>query len=157
MCLSRNILIFSFLFLFITLELVSQNSVNSTGGDIETNIGSISYSVGQASYVINDGGTGSVSQGIQQVYEIIPFNSNTNFIAYPNPTEDFVNIAVNSVPENDLYYSLFDIRGKLLLKNIKILGNPTTIFMADLPPAIYFVRIYNVLKVYQTFKIIKIK
>ena len=50
--------------------LQAQESVNATGGNAQGSGGSVSYSVGQLFYLIITGETGSVSEGVQQPYEI---------------------------------------------------------------------------------------
>lgn len=50
--------------------LQAQTSVNVTGGNASGSGGSASYSVGQFVYQTHTGTSGSVSEGVQQPYEI---------------------------------------------------------------------------------------
>ncbi len=57
-------------FLLTSVAAVSQQSVVSSGADVVNDIGSISYSVGQVVYSTNSGISGSISQGVQQPYDV---------------------------------------------------------------------------------------
>jgi len=50
--------------------LQAQESVNATGGNASGSGGSASYSVGQVAYQTHTGTNGSVSEGVQQPFEI---------------------------------------------------------------------------------------
>jgi hypothetical protein len=146
--------------------------VVSSGGDATDSGGSISYSIGQSVYTTNTGTSGSVSQGVQQPFEISVVTGieeakdiNLSVSAYPNPTTDYLVLKVENYDNGNLSYQLFDMQGKLL-ENKKIEGNETSIVMSNLVPATYFVKVYAVgrndrtgvtegNKEVKTFKIIK--
>ena len=144
--------------------LQAQTSVNATGGNASGSGGSASYSVGQLAYTTNTGTNGSVSEGVQQPFEISVVTGleeakgiNLSVSAYPNPTTDFLNLKVDaSTPLSiqSMSYQLYDINGKLL-ENKKIEGNETSIVMSNLVPATYFVKVTEGNKEVKTFKIIK--
>lgn len=50
--------------------LLAQEKIIATGGDASGSGGSVSYSVGQVTYQTHIGTNGSVSEGVQQPYEI---------------------------------------------------------------------------------------
>lgn len=122
--------------------------------------GSSSSSIGQVLYTTNIGSSGSVAQGVQQAYEI----STTNGIeetsiqlfcsAYPNPTVDNLILTVQNQVNSNLSYQLFDLNGKLIERS-PVLEESTTINMASLPPAGYFLKVIQDAKEIKTFKIIK--
>jgi hypothetical protein len=121
--------------------------------------GSMSYSIGQIVYTALIGVNGSVSQGVQQTYEISTGLSETegislNVSAYPNPTTDVLTLRVESFDYSNLTYAIYDIYGKLL-ENKKLAGNETSINMRDFFPATYFLKISDSNKELSTFKIIK--
>jgi len=125
----------------------AQESVNATGGNASGNGGTISYSVGQVACQTHPGTNGSVSEGVQQPYEISVVTGlekakgiNLSVTAYPNPTADYLQLKVESEKLKDLSYQLYDMNGKLL-QSKKITSNQTRIVMSNLVPAMYFVKV----------------
>jgi hypothetical protein len=161
-------------FVFSLSTVSAQTSVNATGGDASGSGGSASYSVGQVVYTTNTGTSGSVTQGVQQPYEISVVTGieeakgiNLSVSAYPNPTTDLLQLKVYPVGNSnrveseklkDLSYKLYDVTGKLL-QNEKITGNQTSIVMSNLVPATYFLVVQTRHALSQqeikTFKILK--
>ncbi len=141
--------------------LQAQESINTTGGDATGIEGSASYSVGQVVYQTHTGTNGSISEGVQQAFEIsvvttIEEAKDIKLIvsAYPNPTTDYLTLEVQDFELSTLHFQLFDINGKLL-QNEKITSTQTSIIMSNLVPATYFVKITEGNKEVKTFKIIK--
>ena len=141
--------------------LQAQTSVNATGGNASGSGGSASYSVGQLAYTTNTGTNGSVSEGVQQPFEISIVTGieeakgiNLSVSAYPNPTTDYLTLSIGEFDISNLSYQLYDMNGKLL-QNEKITGNQTSIAMGNLVPANYFVKVIQGNKEVKTFKIIK--
>ena len=141
--------------------LQAQTSVNATGGNASGIGGSASYSVGQLAYTTNTGTNGSVSEGVQQPFEISVVTGieeakgiNLSVTAYPNPTTDYLTLSIADFDASKLSYQLYDMNGKLL-QNEKITGNQTSIVMSNLVPATYFVKVIQGNKEFKTFKIIK--
>ena len=141
--------------------LQAQTSVNATGGNASGSGGSASYSVGQLAYTTNTGTNGSVSEGVQQPFEISVVTGieeakgiNLSVSAYPNPTTDYLTLSIGEFDISNLSYQLYDMNGKLL-QNEKITGNQTSIAMGNLVPANYFVKVIQGNKEVKTFKIIK--
>jgi len=141
--------------------LQAQTSVNTTGGNASGSGGSASYSVGQLAYTTNTGTNGSVSEGVQQPFEISVVTGleeakgiNLSVTAYPNPTTDYLTLSIADFDASKLSYQLYDMNGKLL-QNEKITGNQTSIVMSNLVPATYFVKVIQGNKEVKTFKINK--
>jgi len=139
----------------------AQESVNATGGNASGSGGSVSYSVGQVVYTTNTGSNGSVTQGVQQPFEISVVTAieqtkgiNLSVSAYPNPTTDYLTLRIEEFEISNLLYQLYDMNGKLLQNQI-ITGNQTSIVMSNLVPAMYFVKVIQGNKELKTFKIIK--
>jgi hypothetical protein len=143
-------------------NLHAQTSINTIGGVAAGSGGTVSYSVGQLVHTANTGSNGSVTQGVQQAYEITVVNALEEATAirlsvYPNPTTDYLTLEVDaSTLESDqqLSYQLLDING-ILLQNAKITESQTSIMMCNLATATYFVKITNGDKDVKTFKILK--
>lgn len=144
--------------LLVSFGLRAQVSVNAAGGNTAGDGGSVSYSVGQTVFSANAGANGSVTQGVQQPYEISVLSvsenaENINLSVYPNPSTDYLYLT-SSDENSDLSYQLFDMNGRLL-KSEKITENQTNIDMQGLVSATYFVKVNQGNKTVKTFKIIK--
>ena len=142
--------------------LQAQTSVNATGGNASGSGGSASYSVGQLAYTTNTGTNGSVSEGVQQAFEISVVTGIEeakdiflNVSAYPNPTTDYLELKVENLQLSELSYKLYDISGKIY-QNKEIGNCITKIEMQNLPQGIYFIKVIDTKnKEFKTFKIIK--
>jgi len=144
--------------------LQAQESVNAAGGNASGSGGSASYSLGQVVYTTYTGTNGSVSQGVQQPYEISEVTGieeakgiNLSVTAYPNPATDYLTLRIDAsttLSIQSMSYQLYDMNGKLL-QSEKITGNQTSIVMSNLVPATYFVKVTEGNKEVKTFKIIK--
>ena len=136
-----------------------QTSMNASGGSVSNPTGSISYSIGQVAYQSTSNSSGSVSQGVQQAFEISTLSLEANalqisLIAYPNPTQELLNLRVSNYNQEKLAYKLIDLEGKVI-SEAAMHSEETTINMQLLPVATYFVEVHNEGKKVQTFKIIK--
>ena len=140
----------------------AQESVNATGGDATGSGGTVAYSIGQVVYTTNTDASGTVSQGVQQAYEIFTVGIketelNILLTVFPNPTSDNLSLQISDYNNEKLSYKLFDMQGKQL-SNGQITAQQTQIDMTGLPTATYFVNIVNQEnKKVQSFKIIKIQ
>ena len=153
--------------LLLSLELTglqAQTHVNTTGGYASGSGGSVSYSIGQVVYTTCTGSNGSVSQGVQQPYEISVVTGHEEakgisltLTVYPNPTTDYLTLEIDasaSLSIQSMSYQLFDMQGKVL-QNQKITNNRTSIDMNNFVPATCFVTVIQENKAVKTFKIIK--
>ena len=71
----------------------AQESPTASGGDATGSGGTVDYSVGQVAYITNVNASGTVSQGVQQAYEIFTVGIqeaelNISLSVFPNPTAD---------------------------------------------------------------------
>ena len=143
-------------------EVQAQATIPASGGNASGSGGRVSYTVGQMVYTTHTGATGSVSQGIQQPYEISMVtgleNTKINLVvsAYPNPTTDYLILTVKDFELSTLplSFSLYDILGRLLHTG-KIEGSKTSIVMSTLASSIYLLKVVQGKKEVKTFKIIK--
>ena len=138
----------------------AQESTNATGGDATGSGGTAAYSVGQVVYTTNTDALGTVSQGVQQAYEIFTVGIketelNISLSVFPNPTADNLTLQISNYNNEKLSYQLFDMQGKLV-NNGQVTAEQTQINTASLPPATYFTNVVNQEnKKPQSFKIIK--
>lgn len=144
--------------------LKAQEAISVSGGDASGSGGSAGYSIGQVVYTTNTGPNGSVSQGVQQPYEISVVTEVEKIkgielliSAFPNPATDYLTLNIETPSRIDiqsLSYQLFSMSGTLLETN-KIIGNQTIIEMNNRVSATYFLSVTNENKTLKTFKIIK--
>ncbi|SDB50937.1 Por secretion system C-terminal sorting domain-containing protein [Flavobacteriaceae bacterium MAR_2010_188] len=139
----------------------SQEAFPASGGNASSSSGSVSYSVGLMVFKTISGSDGSVTQGVQQPFEIATtleleeFQGNKlNLYAYPNPTIESITLKADIADTNDLSYQFFDITGRLLM-NRKLQDNETNIQVSNIAPATYFLKILQNNKEVKIFKIIK--
>ena len=136
-------------------------SVNAAGGNATGTGGSASYSVGQVFYTTVSSTTTSVSEGVQQPFEISVFTGvkdikaiDLYYAAYPNPTSGKLTLKIDNFEPNSFTFQLRDVNGKIL-RNDKVTEKETVIDMSELKPAAYFLKVTNSKKEVKTFKIIK--
>ena len=146
------------IFCMTTGLLHAQQAVIAAGGDVTGGGGSVSYSIGQTAYLTKTGNNNSITEGVQQPYEIsVTVGVNETGVTlemsvYPNPTTGYLILNVE-ISEN-LTYQLYDGLGRVIKKDI-IKSNDTRIYLDDLANATYFLSVKSKDKTLKTFKIIK--
>jgi hypothetical protein len=155
-----NKLKLTLLFLFSLQLSYSQEIVPSTGGDATGAGGTSSFTVGQVFYTSNTSSTGSVSQGVQQAFEIQTLSNpglltvQLTAVTYPNPTTDYVVLKITDTALENLQYSLFDLNGKTIVSK-KITTSSTEINMRNFSIGMYLLKLTKKNQPIKTFKIIK--
>ncbi|MEJ1224120.1 T9SS type A sorting domain-containing protein [Sediminicola sp. 1XM1-17] len=145
---------------FFLTDVNAQNSIVSSGGNDVGQGGSSSFSFGQVFYNTDAGAVHTVSQGVQQVYEIFILSEpetipvSFSILTYPNPTSNNIVLDVKNITDKNLNYSLYDITGRFILTN-NIKQEKTTLIMNSLPSGIYFLKVSENYTDLSTFKIIK--
>jgi len=142
----------------------AQESVNAAGGNASGTGGQVSFSVGQVNYTTQTSLNGSVSQGVQQIFQISVINGfedadgiNAGYAVYPNPSNEILTVSVDASKHPNLQsmkFQLFDSNGRLL-DTKKPAGNETGIDVSNLLPAMYYLKIMNDNTEVKIFKIIK--
>lgn len=138
---------------------IAQQETNTSGGDVKSSTGSVSFSVGQVFQENQQSNAGSVAQGVQQTYTISTLfvkntSMNLSMDVYPNPTADLLVLKVIGIKENSLKYRLLDLNGALIVSE-SIQGESTQLDLHNLPSSTYFIEILRETDKLQTFKIIK--
>ena len=139
----------------------AQEAVSAAGGNASGSGGTASYTIGQVVYTTISGASGTITQGVQQPYEILVNSGieeakgiSLECIVYPNPTNDLIKLKIENYKLENLSYQVYDINGKLL-QNKKTEGSETIISMSDFVPATYFLKVTDNKKEIKVFKIIK--
>jgi hypothetical protein len=152
--------VLSFVLLFGATALKAQNGTVAGGGDASGAGGTVSYSIGQTDFITENGTGGTITQGLQQPYEILVVTGidvkdiNLSFSVYPNPTADFVMVSVKNISTENMSYVLCDVQGKVISQK-RIFSNETRITMVELSKATYLIKVLDGNKEVKTFKIIK--
>ena len=159
----RTILIVFSIFSY-EISTKAQQATTASGGDASGSGGKASYSIGQVIYTTNSGQNGTITQGVQQPYEVFVVSGieeakgiSIECIVYPNPANSLVNLKIEASSKISIQstsYALYDLSGKLL-QNKKTESQETVISMSNLSPSIYFLKISDNTKEIKVFKIIK--
>jgi hypothetical protein len=141
--------------------LQAQEVVAASGGNATGTGGFVSYTVGQVAYTTSTNTSGTVTQGVQQPYEIYVVTEiedatgvSLEIVIYPNPASDFLKLLVEDGKLENLSYQIYDINGDLLQIG-DLVGKETVIQMRKLLPAAYYLKISDNQEEIKTFKIIK--
>ena len=135
----------------------AQSTVATAGGEA-TGDGSMSFTIGQTVYtsVIGEGGT--LSQGVQQAY-VITAETGVDLIeiqlrAFPNPTNDVLNLIVGDDDFQKVTYALYNNTSKLMTKGT-VNGSEAQISMATYKAGVYFLEVKADGKAVKRFKVVK--
>lgn len=157
----RFLLYFSCVFIIAnSSSLISQNEVVSSGADVKSQAGSVSYSVGQVNYIAIEENGNIINEGMQQPYEIYNVSSvsderNIDYITvYPNPAYDKLTIELKGSQSGSLSCQLFDLKSNLL-RSIDLNFQQTDLMLNELAAGTFIVEIKQDEKIIQTYKIIK--
>lgn len=135
----------------------AQSSVVSAGGEA-TGDGSVSFSVGQTAYMTAVNENGSLSQGVQQAYVITEETgieiTQIQLRAFPNPTNDVLNLTIDGGDFKKMTYALYNNTSKLMTKG-SINGSETQISMGTYKAGVYFLDVKAEGKSVKKFKIVK--
>jgi hypothetical protein len=149
------------LFTIALTGLNAQETITATGGNASGSGGSASYTAGQVVYYTYTGASGSVAEGVQQPFEISTITSikdsegiNLFIKAYPNPVNEALTLQVDESDISNLYFQMFDMHGSLI-QNERITNRLTSIYMSNLAPATYIIKIVEGNTEIKSFKIIK--
>jgi hypothetical protein len=155
----KKIILTGILFLMMNM-LSAQDIVSVSGGEASGIGGSFSYTVGQVFYSTIIASTGSVSQGLQQSIELFTLSNSEltsltlKAVTYPNPTSDYLVLAISDGNITNLTYVLYDINGRALAQG-KCIQSNTQIDMQSLAIGTYVLKVNKNSQEIKTFKIIK--
>lgn len=149
-------ILFAAALLFTAGAASAQTAVATAGGEA----GTVSYTVGQPFVETAQSDAGSLAPGVQQAYTITTVEvgvggvaANIALSAYPNPVADRLTLSVADT-DKALRYTLTDNNGRTLATS-EIANAQTQIDMANLVPAVYFLRVDDENVMVRTFKIVK--
>ncbi len=125
----------------------AQESTLASGGDASGMGGHVAYSVGQLVYRTHADLAGMVSQGMQQVYEVIAVDSlgrnpEISISIFPNPTSNDITLRILDFKGEKLFYQLLDAQGNLTRQG-QLMSRETQISTSTLPASLYLVHIVD--------------
>lgn len=137
----------------------AQQVISSSGSTLKNSTGSLSFTVGELVIDTKNAGATTITQGFHQTkLTITAMNvlreQNFSISAFPNPTNDFVNLKIEKGEIRDVEFILFDLQGKVL-SNRKIEGTNTEVSFSGYNSGNYFLKVMQNGKEIQTFKIVK--
>lgn len=154
----KIVLLIIFILVFVAVK--AQETVPVSGGQATGLGGTISYTIGQLVYTNPSTAAGSLNQGIQKSIEFITLSNpeltalTLKALTYPNPTTDFIILALKDANLTGLSYTMYDLLGRLVNKGT-VTTSETKIGMKSLPIGVYILRVQQNNKALKTFKIIK--
>lgn len=149
-----------FLGLFVSILGRAQQNTVASGNNISGAGGSVSYSIGQIDYSSSSNANGTITQGVQQPYEIYPLALDELFSSleinlFPNPASDYIHLTIGNLNKNEkVSYQLTDASGRLI-ESQQITELSTLINVQTLIPASYFLNVLVQGKPAKTFTLIK--
>lgn len=125
----------------------AQENPTASGGDATGVGGTAAYSLGQIVYTTNVSPSGTISQGVQQAYEIFTVGIkeaelNISLTVFPNPTTHNLTLQISDYNNEKFSYELFDMQGQLTSSG-QVTAEETQINTSCLPPANYLINIVN--------------
>jgi hypothetical protein len=137
----------------------AQHSLLSSGATAVHASGSVSYSVGQMNYTNATQSAGSLQQGVQQPWILLPSPvweplSDFNLTVFPNPAGNHLYLTGSSVPVQG-YLELFSMQGSLLRREEIRPRYAAALSLQGLPSGSYFLKIYSHQTLIHTATLIK--
>ena len=141
------------------VSLSAQSDVVPLGGTATGSGGTVTYTIGQIAVQSYGDASVSISEGVQQPFEIQTIGLDNypgialNAVVYPNPTLGNVQLIMDNIQlEGEV--TVFDMNGKHLFSK-KIEECTTEIPMSNLAPGTYFVNVLNGKQLLKSFKVVK--
>ena len=145
-------------FFLISSYLSSQQTVTTSGGDIESDQVSLSYTIGQLKVNTIEKVDSSILeldfiQGVQyaiDVFDCRDFN-NIKISVFPNPTSSLVNISMEKLTDK-LRIIVFDVAGREIYDD-SFTENELSIDFSSYSEGIYILGFYNFCGLFRSFKV----
>ena len=145
-------------FFLISSYLSSQQTVTTSGGDIESDQVSLSYTIGQLKVNTIEKVDSSILeldfiQGVQYAFDVFDCRdyNNIEISAFPNPTSSIVNISMEKLTDK-LRIIVFDVAGRELY-DYSFIENKFSIDFSSYSEGIYILGFYNFCGLFRSFKV----
>ena len=145
-------------FFLVSSYLSSQQTVTTSGGDIESDQVSLSYTIGQLKVNTIEKVDSSILeldfiQGVQyaiDVFDCRDFN-NIKISVFPNPTSSLVNISMENI-YNELKVKVLDVAGREVY-NHSFTENKFSVDFSSYSEGIYILAFYNFCGLFRSIKV----
>ena len=152
---SGHNLLFSLNFCLLVISASGQSGTITAGGDIKTESGSISSSIGQVIYVPVS--NAAITPGLQQTFKVVAIKKpDITISVFPNPSVGNVTLRLGSSIIVNHTYQINDLQGKKLQTGI-VSTAETLISFSELSVGAYILTVFSGSAVVGQFKIIKYK
>lgn len=155
--------IFTLFLLLFAVSAMAQETIATAGGDISGASGSVSFTVGQVAVQNVADGNHSISEGVQQTYQVSVVGVDDypditlSATVYPNPTTDYLTLSLSDNYElTGLECRIFDGNGKFLDKKA-VAELRTELGLTGYATGTYFVNLYRGKQLMKSFKVIKVR
>jgi hypothetical protein len=147
-------------YIILLIPLISsygQNSINTTGGNINSNGINLSYSIGQLKINTIESSSSKLNldfiQGVQYAFSIYDCSrlASIELSVYPNPSSQMVYI--KTIDEPNLKLIIYDIAGRLIHE--RTLESSTTVDVENYSNGTYIFAFYGFCGLIKSFKVLK--
>ena len=147
-------------YIILLIPLISsygQNSINTTGGNINSNGINLSYSIGQLKINTIESSSSTLNldfiQGVQYAFSIYDCSrlASIELSVYPNPSSQMVYI--KTIDEPNLKLIIYDIAGRLIHE--RTLESSTTVDVENYSNGTYIFAFYGFCGLIKSFKVLK--
>ena len=143
--------------LLLGLSAHAQTAISSSGGQASGSGGTVDYTAGQTTYNSYVGSSGSISQGVQQWFNVSIITIDhpnmeavsLSAVAYPNPVSYQLQLDVAISDGQNLSYSLYDLNGKCL-QQASITDAKSIIDMSAYTEGVYLMKVVNITNAQQS-------
>tara|TARA_B100000530_G_scaffold249817_1_gene164207 strand:- start:140 stop:616 length:477 start_codon:yes stop_codon:yes gene_type:complete len=145
-------------FFLTSFYLSSQQTVTTSGGDIESNQVSLSYTIGQLKVNTIEKVESSIIkldfvQGVQYAIDVFDCRdyNNIKISVFPNPTSSIVNISMGNI-EDKLSLIVYDVAGRKIYDH-SFSEKDFSIDFSSYSEGIYILSFYNFCGLFRSFKL----
>jgi hypothetical protein len=138
----------------------AQQAAAAAGGQASGSGGSTSYTVGQVANSTHSAASGSIAQGVQQPYSVLPTSLETGpdglllLTAFPNPTTDVLTLHTNTLTSPAAEARLYAVDGSLVRQQV-LEGTDTSFDLKNLALGKYTLVVRDGDRPLGTFSVIK--
>jgi hypothetical protein len=149
---------FFFILILASTRVSAQFAVVASGGDAVSSSGSVSFSVGQISNAQVNSSTGSLSEGVQQPFELFEVTVNEvlsqiGISLFPNPALTEVIIELPTMQEG-IKARIYSSNGSLI-EEVSILSKSTSVNVRNWAASTYYVNLSDSSGNTSTYKLVK--
>lgn len=143
--------------LFFSCYIFGQQSINTSGGDVQSTQGSVAFSIGQVATTYIESGA-IINEGVQQPYEffeVLSISSPENKIlleVFPNPTKGIIYLKSQQITNATIEIS--DETGRIVFKEERKDVQSSQLNLTNLARGVYTIKVLKEPHV-QLIKIIK--